>query len=88
MSDAETRWANQQEWAEERARGFDVEINDVRRIAYGQGEICHMDKCNKPAVKLYEIKAVGAQGNGHDVLLCVDHDSEETAFKLYEQHRG
>lgn len=82
---SEERWAQQQEWDEEKRRGFDVEINDEKDVT-GGGEKCHVSKCGAPAVKLYEIKNVGEPGHGWDVLLCVDHDHRDTAFEIYQEN--
>lgn len=81
---AEERWADRQEWAEEKRRGFDVEINGESDIK-GQGEVCQVSMCKEPAVKRYEIKKVGAPGHGTDVDLCADHDHEETAWDVYSE---
>lgn len=81
---AEERWADRMEWAEEKRRGFDYEINDQQDVD-DQNEICHVSKCGAHAVKLYEIKKVGVPGRGHDVLLCADHDHEDTAWDIFNE---
>jgi len=78
---AEERWADRMEWAEEKRRGFDVEIK-IDHDVTGKGLDCDVPKCKAPAVHSYDIGQVSHSWST-PICLCADHNDTETAFEIY-----
>lgn len=83
---SEERWAQQKEWAEEKRRGFDVEIKESSEAHHGEweGEVCQARKCKATPTWLYVVGKVDQRG-GMEILLCAEHADDETAFEIYNE---
>ena len=79
--DAESRWEARMEWAEERRRGFDIEVNQRHDLDGDFG--CDVRHCHQPGKSEVEVKTVGSPGSGTWFVLCADHDENEIALELY-----
>jgi len=78
--DAESRWENRMEWAEERRRGDDIEINKTRPVT-GDWQ-CEARYCTKTGTVEVEVKRVDER-KGTWVVLCAEHNNDETPHELY-----
>lgn len=82
MSDAETEWANQQEWRAEREAGFDIEINQRRPTEGDFG--CEKDGCTNPGKTDVEVKYVTDHA-GMWITFCADHDDDDNAYEIFHE---
>lgn len=62
---------------------YEIEIKIIEDIADPKA-VCIYPKCKDRAVKRYEVGIVSG-GGGHQIDLCADHDSEDSAYELYRR---
>jgi hypothetical protein len=79
---AEDRWANQREWETERG---EIEIKwRSKDMGPSPAVLCDYPKCEKNSRRTYCVGRVTSHG-GPCFDVCVEHDSDECAYHLYQK---
>lgn len=87
---AEERWADRMEWAEEKRRGFDVEIKSTRPLSlddFAEVRVCAVKSCHDTPDLWVGVGRVEYRG-GVEFPMCKAHaDDDDAPFKLWEESR-